>query len=237
MPPQVSVVITTYNRAHLLCPTLDSFAKQAFTDYEVVIIDDGDDAETPALCARTWPFNLRYRRLNRARLPGFNNPARPNNIGIRMSTGGIIVLQNAEVKHSGDEVIRRLVDRCDHNTAVFAQVEVLDDKNGLKWYCHKHFSPRPFFFCGALQRTWFEKLRGFDEDFKHYGYDDNDFADRLAACGVTFDFTDIETQHQWHPTSYDQLSNHPLYEEKKRALVDGKISVVRNLDHEWGSLD
>jgi glycosyltransferase involved in cell wall biosynthesis len=43
-----SVVIPTYNRAHFLACTIESVCQQRFTDYEVVVIDDGSEDETQA---------------------------------------------------------------------------------------------------------------------------------------------------------------------------------------------
>lgn len=240
--PKVSIVITTFNRAPLLENTLATFAKQEFKDYEVIVVDDGSDEATPLLCAKQYPFPLKYFKLNRDRTLGYNNPARPNNVGIRRATGDIIILQNAEVRHGNTEVIARLAALTGASNAVFAQVETLNEYGmGHMFYCHHLHSARPFFFCGALRREWFERLRGFDEDYKYYGYDDVDFADRLAKVGVTFDFTTIEVQHQWHTISYNHLDPNntvPMltYARKTREMKEGKITVERNLDREWGAL-
>jgi len=45
-PPAVSVIIPTYNRVSLLAETLDSVARQTFTDYEIIVVDDGSDDGT-----------------------------------------------------------------------------------------------------------------------------------------------------------------------------------------------
>src|SRR5688572_12313735 len=41
-----SVVIPTFNRAHLLADTLESVFNQTFTDYEVIVVDDGSTDST-----------------------------------------------------------------------------------------------------------------------------------------------------------------------------------------------
>lgn len=39
--PFFSIVIPTYNRAHIILPTLESIRLQTFKDFEVIIVDDG----------------------------------------------------------------------------------------------------------------------------------------------------------------------------------------------------
>src|SRR2546423_5488708 len=59
--PQVSVVITTYNRAQLLQRAIES-AWQAGPDLEVIVVDDCSTDETPEICSRLP--SIRYVRLN-----------------------------------------------------------------------------------------------------------------------------------------------------------------------------
>ncbi len=47
MNPKVSVIIPTYNRAHLLREALDSLEKQTYRDFEVIVINDGSNDLTP----------------------------------------------------------------------------------------------------------------------------------------------------------------------------------------------
>lgn len=44
--PKVSVIIPAYNRANLILETLESIFVQTFTDYEIVIVDDGSTDDT-----------------------------------------------------------------------------------------------------------------------------------------------------------------------------------------------
>ncbi|MCI0813819.1 MAG: glycosyltransferase [Chloroflexi bacterium] len=53
--PKVSVVIPTYNRAHLIGETLESVLAQTFSDYEIVVVDDGSIDDTRSVVARVAP--------------------------------------------------------------------------------------------------------------------------------------------------------------------------------------
>lgn len=46
MHPFFTIVVPTYNRAHLIIKTLDSILSQSFDDFEVIIVDDGSTDNT-----------------------------------------------------------------------------------------------------------------------------------------------------------------------------------------------
>jgi glycosyltransferase involved in cell wall biosynthesis len=48
-PPQVSVIVPTYNRAWCLREAVDSVLAQEFKRFELIVVDDGSTDETPAL--------------------------------------------------------------------------------------------------------------------------------------------------------------------------------------------
>jgi glycosyltransferase involved in cell wall biosynthesis len=47
--PLVSVIIPTYNRDWIVKEAIDSVLKQDFDDYELIVVDDGSDDNTPAI--------------------------------------------------------------------------------------------------------------------------------------------------------------------------------------------
>lgn len=50
--PKISVLIPTYNGADTIIETLQSVAKQTYTNWEVIIVDDGSTDETEAVVSR-----------------------------------------------------------------------------------------------------------------------------------------------------------------------------------------
>ena len=47
--PTVSIILPTYNRAAFLPQAFASIRSQTFTDWELIVIDDGSTDNTPAL--------------------------------------------------------------------------------------------------------------------------------------------------------------------------------------------
>lgn len=47
--PAFSIVITTYNRARIVCRCIDAALAQTFADFEVVVVDDGSEDDTQAV--------------------------------------------------------------------------------------------------------------------------------------------------------------------------------------------
>ena len=47
--PLVSVIIPTYNRGWIVKEAIDSVLEQDFNDYELIVVDDGSDDNTPAI--------------------------------------------------------------------------------------------------------------------------------------------------------------------------------------------
>jgi glycosyltransferase involved in cell wall biosynthesis len=65
--PTVSIVIAAYNAAHTLPETLASVAAQTFTDFELIVIDDGSVDNTPAILqshGAQWPWLSWVRQPN-----------------------------------------------------------------------------------------------------------------------------------------------------------------------------
>src|SRR4051812_27410402 len=84
--PKVSVIMPTYNKAEYLDLSLASWCHQSFTDYELIVVNDGARDATPDVL-----------RKYEARLPirciAIENVGRAGarNCGLRVARGAIIV--------------------------------------------------------------------------------------------------------------------------------------------------
>ena len=59
--PEISVCLTTYNRARFLNQTLDSLLAQTFVDFELIIADDCSTDETESVCIKYVETDRRVR--------------------------------------------------------------------------------------------------------------------------------------------------------------------------------
>jgi glycosyltransferase involved in cell wall biosynthesis len=89
--PTVSVIIPAYNTAAYIGETLDSVFAQTFTDYEVIVINDGspDTAELEVVLAPYLP-KIRYLTQENRGLSGARNT------GIRAARGEFIALLDSD---------------------------------------------------------------------------------------------------------------------------------------------
>ncbi len=58
--PKVSVIIPTYNRAKFIGRALDSVLGQTFTDYEVIVVDDGSTDGTREVLEAAYDGKIKY---------------------------------------------------------------------------------------------------------------------------------------------------------------------------------
>ena len=74
MNATVSIIIPTYNRAHLICETLDSVIAQTYTDWECIVVDDGSNDTTVEIIAEYCKKDNRFQYYQRPqnRLQGGN---------------------------------------------------------------------------------------------------------------------------------------------------------------------
>jgi len=84
--PLVSIIIPTYNRAHLIGETLDSVLAQTYTNWECIVVDDGSTDNTATLLAEYSAKDNRFQYHHRpSDRPKGANACR--NYGFELSKG------------------------------------------------------------------------------------------------------------------------------------------------------
>jgi glycosyltransferase involved in cell wall biosynthesis len=81
--PRVSVIVPTFNRAHLVCQAIDSVLAQTYREFEIVVVDDGSTDNTREVVSR-YGECIRYIFQQNAGLSAARNT------GIRASTGELL---------------------------------------------------------------------------------------------------------------------------------------------------
>ena len=87
--PLVSIIIPTYNRAHLISETLDSVLAQTYQNWECIIVDDDSTDNTDEVVGDYVKKDSRFKYYHRPdeHLPGGNGA---RNYGFKMSQGDYV---------------------------------------------------------------------------------------------------------------------------------------------------
>jgi glycosyltransferase involved in cell wall biosynthesis len=184
MKPIVSIIIPTYNRAHLIGQTLDSVLAQTYVKWECIVVDDGSTDYTDELLRFYMEKDARiqYYQRPKNRLKGANAC---RNYGFEMSKGAFINWFDSDdlmhkdfikVKVSAFlddfQIIISKTSICDKNSQLINKEmrtelskNLLEDFITLKisWYIHDPMYKRSF----LMGRELFDEklLKGQDRDF------------------------------------------------------------------------
>lgn len=186
MRNKVSIIIATYNRAHLILETLESVCAQTYTNWECIIVDDGSTDNTEEIVTDLVSKDGRFIFLNRpSERPKGPNAAR--NFGIENSTGEYVLSldsddwilpEHLELKvevfkkdHTIDGVLSKTI-MVDSNKVIIKKEErtrltknILEDFISLRvsWYMHDIMWRKSFFENKVLYNE--QLLKMLDRDF------------------------------------------------------------------------
>lgn len=176
---KVSVIVPCYNQGKFLQETLASVRSQIFTDWEIIIVNDGsDDAETIKLLSV-----LDAPKINVIHT-GNKGVAAARNRGIEAAKGMYILPLDADDLIEKD-YLQKAVERLEVDEVlkvVYCNGEYFGDEKGLirlPDYDEKKMLQQNLIFCTAMYRRsdWFQ-VGGYDEDFLT-GWEDWEFWLRL----------------------------------------------------------
>lgn len=110
---KVSIILATYNRAHLISRAIESVLEQSFSDWELIIVDDASTDNTEEICQQwrmRYPEKIIYSR-------GEENLgiARNSNRGLLMAKGAYIAIIDDDDRWSDKNKLQKQVDFLDKN--------------------------------------------------------------------------------------------------------------------------
>lgn len=224
---RLSAVVPTYNRSEVLRVCLRSLAAQTLPrdQFEVLVVDDGSSDDTESVVRRFEPeLAVRYLRqpTNRGR-------AAARNRGIREATGDVVVFVDSDVFPVPEFLEAHRAIHLRHHRAVgrgpLRLTVHLDDP------FHKPAllpDPSPAFLDTAnasVRREHLVAAGGFDEEFRHYGWEDVDLGLRLRRMGLRRVFDRRALAYHYQPPPAPENLPELLRREEERARM--AVRLVR----------
>ncbi len=200
MKYKVSIIIPTHNAESFIERTLFSLSNQSYKNFEVIIIDDGS---TDFTLKSIDNCKKKFKNLN---IIVFKNkqasggPAKPANIGLKMSTSEIISFLDQDdewLEDKLEKVIDVFIKNPDINV-VGTDIKIVDvDSQEIRYYHHKDSSPDKLsllklitsdkFFTSfshlSIRKSVLDDIGNLDENILLAA--DHDFWIRLASLGNT----------------------------------------------------
>lgn len=234
MKPKVSIIMSTYNRAHMIGDAIRSALAQTFTDFELIVVDDGSTDNTREIVNGFGDSRVRYIHKQNAGLPAGRNTAIAHARGEYvaflddddLSLPHQLAVQTAFIdEHPGCDWVStgyRLVDW---------QGKLLMEATG--WNDYPQLNTKTWLFscptCPSavmVRREWLERVGGFDPLQKLS--EDWDLWLRLAHAGCQMDWVrEVACIYRIHRTNMTRSS---------RAIY-GEFGTFRMLDKFFGQPD
>lgn len=126
MTPSVSVIVATYNRAELLPRAVDSVLAQTYTDWELLIIDDGSSDGTFEVAEA---YQQRDRRIRLVQA-GHRGLAGARNVGLQHAQGRYVAFLDDDDVFLKEKLMRQstVLDRRPELGFVYSLVQHRDDR-------------------------------------------------------------------------------------------------------------
>ena len=189
LAPKISVIIPVRNGATVLARCLDALEKSRAVKWECIVIDDGSTDESPKIAAR---FGV---CLLPAPQPG-SGPSQARNAGAKAATAPLLLFLDADVLVRPD-TLTAFVDLFDANPDLAAAFGSYDEhpdapglasqyRNLLHHFVHQTGQEVASTFwsgCGAIRRSIFLSMGGFDSSYTRPSIEDIELGYRLSARG------------------------------------------------------
>ncbi len=217
--PSLSVVIPVFNGETYLADAVESVRRQAYTDLEVILVDDGSTDGTADVIRRLPPDGLHYVRQDNG------GPARARNRGLARARGSIIGFLDADDLWPAGRLHRQLavLQRDPSIDIVLGRVQLVR-ATGAAPGLPLEESSLPFVLltptAALFRRRVFERVGGFDEALR-YGEDSDWFMrarEREVRVVLEQDVALLYRRHAGNMTRGRNMKELQVFEVLKRSL-------------------
>jgi glycosyltransferase involved in cell wall biosynthesis len=127
---KISIVIPTFNRGYILARALRSVCEQTYTQYEIVVVDDGSTDDTQDVVAAVTQTEVRYLRH-----PRNLGVAAAANTGVRAATGDFLAFMGSDdvLKPYMFESLMEVFSKYPDLDTTFGDVEIVEGSEGQPW--------------------------------------------------------------------------------------------------------
>jgi glycosyltransferase involved in cell wall biosynthesis len=235
----LTLLITTFNRGHLLRTNLERLCELTKPD-EVLVIDDGGTDDTHAVCDEfVTRLPIRYVHHDH---PGPAICSEARNVGVKLATGDLIVTSEPEMVFVTDVIAQLRVLHAQRGEVISAGA-IHHAQMNQPWDQARQGQPTLGWvapYIAIYERRWLLDVGGWDESFPGpWGWDDTDLLTRLRMWGIGQHIAlDIEAVHQWHGLGADpggQNERHFLDKSFHEPNPD-YTDLVANRGEPWGVL-
>lgn len=128
----VSVILPAHNREELLTRSIESVLNQTFSDFELIVVDDGSTDGTDEVIARLEDPRVRYVRLEKNR-----GASAARNVGIRQANGRFLAFQDSDDEWVPEKLEKQLqcLERQDKEVGVvYSDMERIEADGSVLYY-------------------------------------------------------------------------------------------------------
>ncbi|MBT4665362.1 MAG: glycosyltransferase [Opitutae bacterium] len=169
--PKVSVIIPTYDRIETLPRSLNSVFKQTFSDWELIVVDDGSTDGTDEMVLRDYSSVRLHRQENKG-------VSSARNAGVALASGEWIAFLDSDDAWFPEKLERQLSSLATEHELRLSHTDEIWIRNGRRVNQPKEYAKsgghlyrrclRLCCICPSsvlIRKDFFEELGGFDEAF------------------------------------------------------------------------
>jgi len=244
-PPRLSIIVVNWNGRHLLSHCLNSLSNQTYTNFEVILVDNGSSDGSATYVATTFP------EIHLLPLPENRGFTGGNNEGFRQSSGTYIVLLNNDATLDKDW-LESMVSVMESDPGlgscaskiIIEGTELLDSAGdlfttaftGTKWgelqnaalFTESRTVAGPCAAAAIYRRSMLEQIGFFDDDF-FLNHEDTDLNLRGWLAGWRCKFVPDAVAYHKVSASIGNLSDTSVYYFSRNSLWVWVKNVPLNL--------